>query len=453
MKISFLGAAGEVTGSCSLVESGEMKILVDCGMFQGSDFNEGKNHDALPFDAKELSAVLVTHAHLDHTGRLPLLVKNGFTGFFYANPATIELAELVLHDALSVMKHDNAKFGMPILYDEQDVIGVMQQFKEIDYHQWTDLFHDKKAMVYLRDAGHIFGSSFIELVVENKHIVFSGDIGNVNVPILRPTESLPPGIDLLVCESTYGDRLHESDQERRSIVENEVVEAVKRGGVMMIPSFSLERTQELLYELNDLIDRSKRIQRVPIFLDSPLAIGATKVYRKYIKYYNLEAISLLKSGDDMFDFAGLEETLTVDDSKKINNVPSPKIIIAGAGMMNGGRILHHAMRYLSDPKSTLLIIGYQAQGSLGRQILDGHSPVQVMKEKVAVKCKVKAVGAFSAHGDQKKMLSWIGSSDIPPKNIYLNHGEPEAIKVFAQKIKDNFNIDAKLAERNLTIEI
>jgi len=453
MKIHFFGAAGEVTGSNSLVETGNKKIIVDCGMFQGSDFNEGKNHDPLPYEAKDISAVLVTHAHLDHTGRLPILVKNGYTGFFYANPATVDLTELVLHDALSVMRHDNAKFGMPVLYDEQDVDRVMQQFKPVEYHEWVDLFGDKKVMIYLRDAGHIFGSAFIELVAEDKHIVFSGDIGNVNVPILRPTESLPPGLDLLVCESTYGDRLHESDQERREIVENEVVEAVQRGGVMMIPSFSLERTQELLYELNDLIDLTHRIKRVPIFLDSPLAIKATHIYRKYIKYYNLEAISLLKSGDDMFNFAGLEETLTVDDSKRINEIHNPKIIIAGAGMMNGGRILHHALRYLSDPKSTLLIIGYQAHGSLGRKLLEGHSPVQVMKEKVEVRCKIKAVGAFSAHGDQKKMLNWIGSSDMPPKNIYLNHGEPEAIKKFAEKIKENFNVDAKPAERNLTIEI
>ena len=453
MKIHFFGAAGEVTGSNSLVETGDRKIIVDCGMFQGSDFNEGKNHDPLPYDAKDISAVLVTHAHLDHVGRLPILIKNGYTGFFYATPATIELAELVMRDALSVMHHDNTKFGMPILYDEQDVAGVMQQFKAVDYHEWVDLFDDKKAMIYLRDAGHIFGSAFIELVVEGKHLVFSGDIGNVKVPILRPTENLPPGVDLLVCESTYGDRLHESDIERREIVENEVVAAVERGGVMMIPSFSLERTQELLYDFNDLIYLEKRLPRVPIFLDSPLAIGATKVYRKYTNYYNLEALSLLKSGDDMFDFPGLVETLTVDDSKRINQTPNPKIIIAGAGMMNGGRILHHAMRYLSDPKSTLLIIGYQASGSLGRKILDGQSPVQVMKERVQVNCKVKAVGAFSAHGDQKKLLNWIGSGEIPPKNICLNHGEPEAMNALAEKIKKNFNVDANTARKDLVLEI
>ncbi len=453
MKIHFFGAAGEVTGSCSLIESGDKKILVDCGMFQGSDFSEGKNYDPLPFEAKELSAVLVTHAHLDHTGRLPILVKNGFTGFFYATPATVDLTELILNDALSVMRHNNAKFGLPILYEERDVSGVMAQFKAVDYEESFDLFKDEKIKIYLRDAGHIFGSAFIEVQAENKKVIFSGDIGNVNVPILRDTYNLPKNVDLLVCESTYGDRLHETDKERQEIIEQAVVEAMKKGGVMMIPSFSLERTQELLYNLNDLIDLQKRLPRVPIFLDSPLAIGATQVYRKYINYYDTEAKKIIKEGDDIFNFPGLTLTGTRDDSMKINHVPNPKIVIAGAGMMNGGRILHHALRYLSDEKSTLMIIGYQAVGTLGRKILEGQSSVQVMGEKVEVNCTVKSVGSFSAHGDQKKMLSWIGSSGQPPKQIYLNHGEPEVIKIFAQKIKENFGVDAKPAERNLMIEV
>lgn len=453
MKVHFFGAAGEVTGSNSLIETNDKKIIVDCGMFQGGDFNEAKNYEPLPYDASEISAVLITHAHLDHVGRLPILVKEGFTGFFYATPATMELAELVLKDALSVMQHDSIKFDRQVLYDEHDIAGVMAQFKPVDYDEWHDLFGDGSAKIYLRDAGHIFGSAFIEIDVEGKKLVFSGDVGNVHVPILRDTENLPDNIDLLVCESTYGDKFHESDQTRREILEHAVLEAVRRGGVLMIPSFSLERTQELLYELDKLIEQEHRLPAMPIFLDSPLAIGATRVYRKYTQYYDESAMKLIKSGDDMFNFPGLVLSETKDDSKRINNVPNPKIIIAGAGMMNGGRILYHALRYLSDPQSTLLIIGYQAFGTLGRQIQDGATHVQVMGERVAVRCQVKTIGAFSAHGDQRKLLAWIQSGKNLPKRICLNHGETDVRQAFAQKIKKELGIDSAIAERNLVIEI
>lgn len=453
MKVRFFGAAGEVTGSNSLIETGDKKIIVDCGMFQGGDFNEAKNHDPLPYSAAEISAVLITHAHLDHVGRLPLLVKEGFTGFFYATPATMDLAELVLRDALSVMQHDSIKFGREVLYSDQDVAGVMEQFKPIDYNEWQDLFGDGSVKIYLRDAGHIFGSAFIEIDAEGKKLVFSGDVGNVHVPILRDTDNLPDDIDLLVCESTYGDKFHESDQTRRQILEHAVLEAVKRGGVLMIPSFSLERTQELLYELDKLIEQEHRLPTMPIFLDSPLAIGATRVYRKYTKYYDESAMKLIKSGDDMFDFPGLVLSETKDDSKRINNTPNPKIIIAGAGMMNGGRILYHAIRYLSDPQSTLLIIGYQAYGTLGRQIQDGATRVQVMGERVAVKCQVKTIGAFSAHGDQGKLLNWIQSGKNLPKQVCLNHGEDDVRQSFGEKIKKELGINVALATKNLVIEV
>jgi metallo-beta-lactamase family protein len=453
MKIHFFGAAGEVTGSNSLVEIGDKKIIVDCGMFQGSNFNEGKNHDPLPYAAKEISAVIITHAHLDHTGRLPLLVKNGYTGFFYATPATKELVELVLKDALHVMEHDSVKFGLPVLYSEQDIAMVMDQFKTLDYYEWADLFHDDSVRIYLREAGHIFGSAFVELVAEGKRLVFSGDVGNVKVPILRDTDDLPQDIDLLVCESTYGNRLHESDQTRRDILEKVVLEAVRRGGVLMIPSFSLERTQELLYELDKLIEQQHRLPKVPIFLDSPLAIGATRVYRKYTNYYDTSAKELMRSGDDMFDFPGLVLSETREDSKRINTVPSPKIIIAGAGMMNGGRIIYHALRYLSDKNNTLMIIGYQSQDTLGRRLQDGDKVVEIMGERVEVRCQIKTVGAFSAHGDQRKLLNWISSSNRPPRKICLNHGDVEAMQVLAGKIKDKLGTEVVLAEKNLVIEI
>ncbi len=468
MKITFYGATREVTGSNSLLEAAGHKILVDCGMWQGSDFNEGKNSDPLPFNPKEISACLVTHAHLDHVGRLPLLVKGGFTGFFYATPATVELTKLILEDALAIMLYDNKKFGRPVLYQDTDIAGVMEQFKPVDYYKEfvlspsvipttkeESLAQHKNGEVVVKfyEAGHIFGSVFAEIKAEGKKVVFSGDIGNINVPILRDTDLLHPDLDAVVCESTYGDRLHESSVSRQQMIEGLVATAINRGGILMIPSFSLERTQELIYDLNDLIDRKHLLPRVPIFLDSPLAINATKVYREYPKYYDEEAARLVAAGDDLFQFPGLTMTETREESKRINQTPGPKIIIAGAGMMNGGRIVHHALRYLSDSKNTLLIIGYQAHGTLGRQILDGVSPVMIMGEKVPVHCEVKAIGALSAHGDQEKLLNWLGGGTGLPKKVYLNHGEPLASEALQKRLTEDFGLKATVVDKGLEVKV
>lgn len=464
MQITFYGAAGEVTGSNSLIEIGGFKILIDCGMFQGDPGVEVHNVDPLPYDASTITHVLVTHAHLDHVGRLPLLFKNGYKGHFFATKPTVELAKLIMEDAQSIMEYNHKKFGRPILYGPEDIAGVMEQFKGVEYGvsvilngasqrneeslsystmdrgpsatsaEAQDDNAGKTVKVIFHDVGHIFGSAFIEIEAAGKRVVFSGDVGNVHVPILRDTEDLPKNIDVLVSESTYGDRLHTSLEERQQLVERMVAEAIDRGGVLMIPSFSLERTQELIYELNDLIDRKHRLKRVPIFLDSPLAIDALKVYRKYPQYYDEEAAKLFQAGDDLFTFPGLTATYTRDDSMKINNTPGAKIIIAGAGMMNGGRILHHALRYLSDARNTLLLIGYQSPGTLGQQIHSGMSPVTVLGEEVSVRCQVKMVGALSAHGDQNKLLEWIGAGQ--PKQVYLNHGDPPAKIALAKKLAE-----------------
>ena len=456
MQLSFFGAAREVTGSCNLVESGPYRVLIDCGMFQGGDFNAKKNFDTLPFDPKSLSAVVVTHAHLDHVGRLPLLIRGGYTGYFYATPATAELTKLILEDALSVMQYDNRKFGRKILFDASEIAGVVQSFKSLNYGEEYDLNvarGGEKFLVKLHDAGHIFGSAFVEINTGGKKAVFSGDVGNIQAPIVRDTGFLPGNIDALVCESTYGNRLHESSDQRTRIVEKMIVDGLSEGGVLMIPSFALERTQELIYELNNLVDRQRKLPRVPIFLDSPLAIGASRVYRKYPEYYDQEASKLFKAGDDLFEFPGLTFCETRDDSKKINQAPAPKIIIAGAGMMNGGRILHHALRYLSDEKNTLLIIGYQSYGTLGREILDGAKTVSIMGEKVRVKCRVKAVGGLSALADQERILDWIGGGHSLPKKIFLNHGEPEASGGLEKRLKEDFGAKVTVVDFGLKAKI
>lgn len=485
MHITFYGAAGEVTGSSSLVEASGLKILVDCGMFQGSDKSEAKNAEPLPFNPRELTAVAVTHAHLDHVGRLPLLAKGGFMGNFYATAPTIELAKITMEDTVNIMTHDHQKFGRPILYTEADVADVMARFKQVEYGEPMRIERNLSptprppkgdlrsaegrgshppsftkegsggghVTLTFHDAGHIFGSSFIEIQGENKKVVFSGDVGNINVPILRDTEMLPTNIDALVCESTYGDRMHESVRDRERIIEQMIAGAIQKGGVLLIPSFSIERTQELVYELNDLIDRQHKLPRIPIYVDSPMAIDAIKVFRKYPEYYDDQAQKFFRAGDDLFDFPGLTLTYTREESMKINHIMGPKIIIAGAGMMNGGRILHHAIRYLSDKRNTLLIIGYQAYGTLGRDILEGKSPVNVNRERVEVRCQVKSIGALSAHGDQEKLLDWIGGSSMLPKKVFLNHGEPKASDVLAKRIRTDLGAQATVVSAGLTVTV
>lgn len=446
MKISFYGAAGEVTGSCSLLEDKSVKILVDCGAFQGGDFVEERNGDPFVFDAKSLNAVIVTHAHLDHIGRLPLLVKAGYRGFIFATPPTVELIRLVLTDAHEVMYYNNRKFGAPILYSLDDVEATIGQCKGVEYYETVTIPGAEKATFKFFEAGHIFGSAFVELNISEKKIIFSGDIGNVKVPILKDTDKLPADVDLLVCESTYGDRLHDTRYDRQEVIKTVVQKAMARGGVLMVPSFSVERTQEILYDLNELIDQEGKLPKdMPIFLDSPLAIDATEVFNRYTKYFDEEAKKYIFSGDDPFRFSGLKICHSRDESKKINSVPGKKIIIAGAGMMNGGRIQHHALRYLSDERNTLFFTGFQAQHTLGRKILEGQSPVIVLGESVQVRCKIEFVDVLSAHADRAILMNWVKNNGAVPKQVVLNHGDPEQSAALAERMTGELGIPASVA--------
>lgn len=450
MNITFFGAAHEVTGSCHLVETGNKKILFDCGMFQGGDFNEAKNHNPFPFDPAMIDAVCVSHAHLDHTGRIPKLVKEGFHGAIYGTKATCEFMRLIWHDAYKIMAHEHKKFGSPILYDEADIEAAIARCRGVSYHETVAIGGGITAV--FKDAGHIFGSSFIELSAEEKKIAFSGDIGNKNVPILRETESLG-SIDALLCESTYGDRVHETEEERKRILLDAVLEGAKRGGTIMMPAFSLERTQEILYMLDDLSEKDKTLPKIPIFLDSPMAIDALETYKKYKEYYDEDACKKVMRGNDFLNFPELRITRSVDESKEINAAPGPKMVIAGAGMMNGGRILHHAIRYLSNPNSTLILVGYQAAGTLGRRLYEGAERVRIFGETIPVRCTVKAIGALSAHADQKKLVEWIGSGEKIPKKIYFIHGEPHGATELAHRVRDRYGIETFVPEYGERVEI
>ncbi|MBI4120494.1 MAG: MBL fold metallo-hydrolase, partial [Parcubacteria group bacterium] len=445
MKLYFHGGAGVVTGANYLIECAGTKILVDCGLQQGSRFVEKQNYEPFPYSPAEIDAVFLTHAHIDHVGRLPKLYRDGFRGRVFATYPTLDLARLNLDDSLHILKDEAKGFHEEPLFEEEDVIGCWKLTHGRPYHQEIEISPNVK--VRFNDAGHILGSSIIEVFLseENRRskIVFSGDLGNPPTPLLKPTESIGSA-DYVLVESAYGDRLHEDRSRRKEKLEKVIESVIVHGGTLMIPAFAIERTQELLFELNNLVE-SGRIPKMPVFIDSPLAIKATAVYQKHSDYFNKEAAYLMASGDDLFNFPGLEFSLTTLASKAINDVPPPKVVIAGSGMSEGGRILHHEKRYLPDPKSTLLIIGYQTQGSLGRRLLDGAQDVRMFGEDIPVRAQVKAIGGYSAHADQAALVNWVGRiSGL--KKVFVVQGEEGPAGALASRIRDEMGLDVEVPQ-------
>jgi metallo-beta-lactamase family protein len=440
MKLTFHGGVRIVTGANYLLESDETKILIDCGLRQGSSFSEAQNFEPFPYDPREIAAVFVTHPHIDHIGRIPQLYKSGFRGKIYSVQPAKDIAELLLLDSEHILREEAEKKGRSPLYEINDVLETMKLWEKRRYHERVEV---GPFTMEFYNAGHILGSSYIKVTAEGKSVVFSGDLGNMPPSFITPIEYLEEA-DYALIESTYGARIHDPTEKRRDELEDLIEETIKAGGVLMIPAFALERTQGLLYELNELVE-NRRIPIVPIFIDSPLAIKLTSVYQKYshdADYFSKEAIELIRSGDALFNFRGLKMTLTTEQSKEINNVPPPKVIVAGAGMSNGGRILHHERRYLSDPKNAILFIGYQAKGSLGRLILDGAKEVKIFGEKVPVRCRVKAIGGYSAHADQPQLLDWLRPMRNRLKKVFVVQGEEEEALPLVQKIKDELAIEA-----------
>ncbi|MBP9869623.1 MBL fold metallo-hydrolase [Patescibacteria group bacterium] len=449
MRISFHGATREVTGSCYLVEGGRSRVLIDCGMFQGSSMADAKNFRDFGFDASTIDAVVVTHAHLDHVGRIPKLIKNGFRGTVYATGPTAKLMKLVLEDAEKVMEDDLRRESRPKLYEREDVDQAMKRVKAVDYSRRVKL--DGLSFRF-RDAGHILGSSFVEIEeAGGARAAFSGDLGNVPDPILKPTAQLAAQ-DVLIMESTYGNRLHEELSERKNELQRAVEATIKRGGVLLIPAFAIERTQELLFELNHLVENGL-IPKTDMYLDSPLAIKAGDIMISYPQYYNEDALKLVSMGDDLFSFPGLHRTLSRDESKVINEAPWPKIVIAGSGMMNGGRILHHLIRYLGNSKCTVLIIGYQAEGTLGRKLYRGEKRVDVLGERIDVKAKIVSIGGYSAHADQKQLVNWVRTAERLPGRAFCTHGEELAAAGLASRLKEDLGVQADVPRFEQTIDV
>jgi metallo-beta-lactamase family protein len=454
VKISFHGADREVTGSCHLLEVADSagkahKLLIDCGMFQGERMCGDKNMTPFGFDPKSIEAVFVTHPHADHTGRLPKLVKEGYAGRVTMTEPGRALTRIVLEDAQHVMEDNAKRCGDPVLYGKDDLDLLETRMDGVGYHEQITVAPG--IVVTFHDAGHVLGSAYISVDAEGKRVVFSGDIGNDDVPILPPTDPLSHA-DVVVCESTYGHRVHEPATERARLL-LEALEATMDGkGVLMVPAFSIERTQELLYEI-DLILRTLKTD-MPIYLDSPMAIRATAVYREFKSYLRFKEPIMSEPDRDFFSFPNLRETLTTQESKMINDQRAPFMVIAGSGMMSGGRILHHLMRHLPDPNSTLLIIGYQGAGTLGRKIYEGAKTVKIYNEQVQVRCRVKAIGSFSAHGDMNKLTRWLTPEDGKvPKKILLVHGDPEAQDVFETHLRHELKTEVHAPSNGETVEV
>ncbi|TSC72357.1 MAG: putative exonuclease of the beta-lactamase fold involved in RNA processing [Parcubacteria group bacterium Gr01-1014_70] len=437
-KLSFYGGAQEVTGACYLLESEKNRILMDCGLFQCPRFCEKRNIEDFPFDPASIDVLLVSHGHIDHIGRIPKLVRKGFRGHIYSTPPTKAFADVMLRDSLGVLEKEARSGEDTLLYEEKDIDAALALWEGKPY---GEEFEVGDLRIVFRNAGHILGSAIT--VVEHKdgeRIAFTGDLGNSPAPLLGPFDNVD-GVTHMIIESAYGNRVHEDSTERKQKLERVVENTCVQGGTLMIPAFSLERTQQLLYEFNELAE-NQRIPRVPIFLDSPLAIKATRIYREFNTYFSAEAQSLIKEGDDLFRFPGLTLTERTEESKSINEVQGPKIIIAGAGMMQGGRILHHAKRYLPNTNSTLLFIGYQAAGSLGRRLIDKASEVQIHGETVPVRAAIKAIGGYSAHADSDGLFNYVAHTADTLQRVFVVQGEPAASLFLVQRIKDNLGIEA-----------
>jgi metallo-beta-lactamase family protein len=429
MKLKFCGAARIVTGSCYLLETAGTKVLIDCGMFQGTKDITRRNYEPFDFLPKEISHLILTHAHIDHSGLIPKLVKNGFRGRIIATPPTIELVKIMLEDAAGVNEdetvHENKRrqrMGLPPrepLYTLKDVRASFPLLKPLEYDKESEVAPGIR-MKY-RNAGHILGSAIIELWAEGKKIVFSGDLGQWDTPLVdNPT--IIPDADYVLVESTYGNRLHTDAHTRGDLLSETVTETFERGGKLMIPSFAVERTQELLYYLHQLV-RDGKLPKEKIFLDSPLAINATKVFSKNMRYFSQKLRGEFK---DPFEFNGLKFLRSTQDSMTLNDYPAPCVIIAGNGMCSAGRIRYHLKHNLWKKQNTLLFVGYQAEGSLGRVILEGAEMVRMMGEEIAVKAQIRQIDSFSSHADAGELLKWMGGFRKKPARVFVIHGEQES---------------------------
>ena len=461
MNITFLGATKMVTGSNFLVEGAGKKFLVDCGMYQGKATDEMENEAPFLYDVNDIDFMLLTHAHIDHSGRIPKLYNEGFRGKVYATKATCDLCSIMLPDSGHIQEQENewknnkrkrkGEKQKPPLYTAEDATKCLEIFQPVKYDEIIDI--DQNIHVRFNDAGHMLGSAIIEVWVSENgkttKAVFTGDLGNNDIPLLA-SPTMIDDADYLIMESTYGDRLHLRNDEKAETFLNIVSETLDNGGTVVIPSFAVGRTQEILYELNMIKEeRSKdekfqeeyeKLMKAPVYVDSPLAISATEIFKENEDLFDDETKEIMKRGDNPLEFSGLKFTRTADESKALNESEEPAIIISASGMCEVGRIKHHLKHNIWNPNSTILFVGYQAPGTLGRTIVDGAKKVKIFGEEFSVKARIEYIEGYSGHADQEWLLNFIYSFIKKPKHIFLVHGEPNGQLVLKNKIVESTEI-------------
>jgi metallo-beta-lactamase family protein len=447
-KITFCGGVGSVTGANFLLEIDGKKILVDCGLTQGTKIADDINWESFLYDPKEIEILFVTHGHVDHIGRIPKLIKDGFRGKIYSTEPTKGLALPMLEDTAGILGK-NKDLNLNEIYSEENIKLALSLWQGFTYHENINITPNVE--VRFLDAGHVLGSAMVEFIYNGKKILFTGDLGNSPSPLLPDTERVTDA-DYLIMESVYGDRNHESRDDRRKVLEETIEDNYKRKGTLIIPTFSLERSQELLFELNDLVENS-RIPIMPIFLDSPLAIRLTEVFKQFKSYLNEKAQKAMTHDKYLFDFSGLHNTLQSEESKKIAAVPNPKIVIAGSGMSTGGRVVHHEKQYLPDPNNTLLLTGYQSVGTPGRLIQEGLKTVHITGEDVAVRAHVVTILGYSGHKDSDGLLNFVEDMQDSVKKVFVVMGEPKSSMFLVQKLRDNLGIEAFAPEQGSSVSI
>lgn len=473
MNITFLGATKTVTGSNFLLEGAGKKIIIDCGLYQGKAKEERENYEDFEFNVNEIDYMLLTHAHIDHSGKIPKLYVDGYRGPIIATKATCDLCSIMLPDSGHIQEMENvwqnkkrARVGkkeLPPLYTAQDAIDCLEIFKPVSYDEIIEL--DDNISVRFNDAGHMLGSSIIEVWVkengETKKIVFTGDLGNNDIPLLdAPT--MIESADYLVMESTYGGRFHNKNDAKAELFLNIVSETLDNGGNVIIPSFAVGRTQEILYELNKLkenttdeefLEKYEKMMKAPVYVDSPLAISATEVFKNNMNLFDESVRQEIQKGDNPLEFPGLKFTQTAEESKALNDDPHPHIIISASGMCEVGRIKHHLKHNLWNPKNTILFVGYQAPGTLGAKIVSGEKKVKIFGEDIAVNARIEYIEGYSGHADQEWLLNFVYSFITKPKHIFLVHGEPEGQKILKDKIIETAHIPVTIPDYGETYNL